>query len=122
LVTTRRIGDEAERQAEAWLMRHGLELVTRNYRVARGPSARGGEIDLVMRDTDGTLVFVEVRARRAEDHAGAGATVTPAKRRRVVFAARHFIAAMSPLPPCRFDVVTLDGDRLEWLRGAFDAG
>ena len=35
----------------------------RNYRVARGPRARGGEIDLILRERDGTLVFVEVRAR-----------------------------------------------------------
>jgi putative endonuclease len=122
VVTTRGIGDEAERRAEAWLVRHGLVLVARNYRVARGPSARGGEIDLVMRDADGTLVFVEVRARRAGDHAGAAASVTGAKRRRIVFAARHFIAALAPVPPCRFDVITIDGDELDWLRGAFDAG
>ena len=29
-----------------------------------GPRARGGEVDLILRDRDGTLVFVEVRARR----------------------------------------------------------
>jgi putative endonuclease len=122
VVTTRGIGDEAERRAQAWLERQGLVLVTRNYRVARGPSARGGEIDLVMRDREGTLVFVEVRARRLGDHGGAAATVTPAKRRRIVYAARHYLAAMTVLPPCRFDVVTLDGEVLDWLRGAFDAG
>jgi putative endonuclease len=25
-------------------------------------------------------------------------------------------------PPCRFDVVAIDGARIEWLRAAFDAG
>jgi Holliday junction resolvase-like predicted endonuclease len=39
----------------------GLRLLARNYRT---PGRGGGEIDLVMRDFDGTLVFVEVRARR----------------------------------------------------------
>jgi putative endonuclease len=24
-------------------------------------------------------------------------------------------------PPCRFDVVALDGDEVEWIRAAFDA-
>jgi putative endonuclease len=43
------------------------------------------------------------------------------KQRRVVFAARHYLMKLSAMPPCRFDVVLLDADRLEWLRGAFDA-
>jgi putative endonuclease len=122
VVTTKRIGDEAEQRARAWLEQQGLVLVTRNYRVARGPHARGGEIDLVMRERDGTLVFVEVRARAAADHGGAAATVGATKRRRIVLAAQHFVARLAVLPPCRFDVVTIDGERLDWIRGAFDAG
>ena len=39
------IGDQAEALALAHLERQGLSLVQRNYRVARGPSARGGEVD-----------------------------------------------------------------------------
>jgi len=38
-----------------------------------------------------------------------------------VLAAQHFLSGMDPLPPCRFDVVAIDGDRVEWLRAAFDA-
>lgn len=99
-----------------------MKLVQRNYRVARGPRARGGEVDLIMRDRDGTLVFVEVRARRADAHGGAAASVTPAKQRRCVFAAQHYLMRLPTLPPCRFDVVALDGERIDWLRAAFDAG
>jgi putative endonuclease len=121
VVTTKSIGDEAERRARTWLEHQGLVLVARNNRVARGPRARAGEIDLVMRDRDGTLVFVEVRARSAADHGGAAATVGPTKRRRIVLAAQHFVARLAVLPPCRFDVVTIDGERLDWIRGAFDA-
>jgi len=63
---TKVLGDAAEARALAYLVRRGLVPVERNYRVARGPRARGGEVDLIARDTDGTLVFVEVRARRDE--------------------------------------------------------
>ena len=63
----------AEQRALAHLLRQGLTLVTRNYRVARGPYARGGEIDLILRERDGTLVFVEVRARAGAAHGGAAA-------------------------------------------------
>jgi putative endonuclease len=114
-------GAAAEDRALAHLRRHGLELECRNYRVARGPGARGGEIDLVMREPDGTLVFVEVRARRDAGHGGAAASVVAAKRARVVLAARHYLMRMAPPPPCRFDVVALDGEQLQWLRAAFDA-
>ena len=62
--TTKAIGDAAETRALGWLQAQGLVLVQRNYRVARGPRARGGEIDLIMRERSGELVFVEVRARR----------------------------------------------------------
>ncbi len=117
-----RTGDAAEARALAHLRAAGLALVERNYRVARGPSARGGEIDLVMREPDGTLVFVEVRARRDAARGGAAASVTGAKRARIVFAARHYLQRLRTLPPCRFDVVAIDGETVEWLRAAFDAG
>ena len=53
--TTKAIGDEGEALALAHLQRAGLVLVERNYRVARGPHARGGEVDLILRERDGTL-------------------------------------------------------------------
>ena len=113
-------GDAAEALALAHLQGRGLRLVERNYRVARGPSARGGEIDLILRDRDGTLVFVEVRSRRSLAQGGAAASIGAAKRARLVFAARHYLARLAVLPPCRFDVVTIDGGRIEWLPAAFD--
>jgi putative endonuclease len=115
-------GQAAEDQALKWLLRKGLRLEQRNYRVARGPSARGGEIDLVMRDTDGTLVFVEVRARASRAHGGAAASVTPAKQRSLRLAAQHYLLRLPVLPPCRFDVVAIDGDQVQWLQAAFDGG
>ncbi len=96
--------------------------MTCNYRVARGPSRRGGEIDLIMRDRDGTLVFVEVRARRSGAHGGAAASIGASKRRSLIFAAQHFIARQPEPPPCRFDVVAIDAQQLTWLKAAFDLG
>jgi putative endonuclease len=119
--TTKAIGDEGEALALAHLQRAGLVLVERNYRVARGPHARGGEVDLILRDRDGTLVFAEVRARRGADHGGAAASVGPAKQRRIVLAAQHYLLRWASPPPCRFDVIAIDAGGIEWLRGAFDA-
>lgn len=119
--TTKAVGDEGEARALAHLQRAGLVLVERNYRVAAGPRARGGEIDLILRAPGGTLVFVEVRARAGGTHGGAAATVSVAKQRSLVLAARHYLQRFASPPPCRFDVVAIDGERLQWLPGAFDA-
>ena len=124
--TSKARGDRAEQLALDHLQRQGLRLVCRNFRT---PGRGGGEIDLIMRERDGTLVFVEVRQRRSASRGGAAASIVLAKQRRIVFAARHFLARLASLPPCRFDAVLIEGALdgpeppvLDWLRGAFDAG
>lgn len=114
-------GDAAEARALAHLCGQGLALVERNYRVARGPHARGGEVDLILRERDGTLVFVEVRWRTDARHGGAAASVGANKQASLLLAARHYLLRFAAPPACRFDVVAIDGTALQWLRGAFDA-
>ncbi len=121
-LTTKRMGDAAEDAALDYLQKAGMRLLARNF---KSPGRGGGEVDLVMRAPDGTLVFVEVRKRRASTHGGAAGSVSAVKQRRIVFAARHYLARLPTLPPCRFDVVSLQGDgqaqQIEWLKAAFDA-
>ena len=119
--STKAVGDSAEDRALAHLQRQGLQLVQRNYRLAGGPRQRGAEIDLILHAPDGTLVFVEVRARRTAGHGGAAGSVSPAKQRRTVRAAQHYLTGLASVPPCRFDVVAIDGESLQWLQAAFDA-
>ena len=123
--TTKGRGDAAEALALAHLRHGGLRLLEANYRT---PGRGGGEIDLIMTDTDGTLVFIEVRQRASATHGGAGASISAVKQRRIVFAARHYLMRFKTLPPCRFDVVLVQGGlggdtapSIEWLRSAFDA-
>ena len=115
--TTKQAGDAAEGCALRYLQDQGLKVLQRNYRT---PGRGGGEIDLIMQDVHGTLVFVEVRHRSRGDHGGAASSVTWAKQQRIVFAARHFLLRLPRMPACRFDVVSLDGVELTWYRGAFD--
>jgi putative endonuclease len=117
--STKAVGDDAESLAH--LQRQGLGLVQRNYRVAGGPHARGAEIDLILRDRDGTLVFAEVCSRADAGRGGALASVGGTKQRRIVRAARHYLLRLPVLPPCRFDVVALDGGRISWVKAAVDA-
>ena len=116
--TTRQRGALAEDRALAHLQAAGLRLLERNYRT---PGRGGGEIDLIVRDADGTLVFVEVRSRASRAFGGAGASITSSKRRRLIFAAQHYLLRLNPPPPCRFDAVLIEGDSIQWLRAAFDA-
>ena len=93
--------------------------------VARNVTCRGGEIDLVMRDRDDTLVFVEVRARMGRRYGGAASSVSAEKRRRLIRAAQFYLSTRVTharrVPACRFDVIAFEAGRLVWLRDAFRA-
>ncbi len=107
-------GRHWEQVALAHLQRHGLLLVEANF------SCKGGEIDLVMRDGE-TLVFVEVRQRAGRSAGGAAASITPAKIRRLLRAAQYYLLRFRAPPPCRFDVVAIDGELLDWLKNAIES-
>jgi putative endonuclease len=68
-----------------------------------------------------TTVFVEVRSRASSAFGGAAASITAAKRGRLLRAARHYLSGLRSTPQCRFDALLIEGDppRIEWLRDAF---
>jgi putative endonuclease len=112
------LGSAAEDAACAFLLARGLVLLGRNVRY------RFGELDLVMRE-GATIVFVEVRRRRASRFGDGAASVDFRKRRRLMLAARAWLAARRGLAnaPCRFDVASvreIDGElQVDWVRDAF---
>lgn len=106
-------GQRWEQVARVHLERRGLRLVEANFR------CKAGEIDLIMAE-GAELVFVEVRQRAGREHGGAAASITPAKQRRLVRAAQHYLLRFAHTPPCRFDVVAIDGGHLDWLRNALE--
>ena len=76
--------------------------------LARNFSCKTGEIDLVMVDTDGSIVFVEVKTRADEDLGTAESAVTTAKKARMSRTAQYFLATHNiENRPFRFDVVTI---------------
>jgi len=113
-------GDGVEAAALEFLQKDGLRLLARNA------NARGGELDLVMRDGD-AVVFVEVRYRASGAFGGGAASVDARKRGKLVHAARLFLHRHPKFAdaPCRFDVIDASGDpdapRIEWLKDAFRA-
>ena len=108
-------GRATEALAAQFLQRHGLRIVTRNWR------CRFGEIDLIAAEGS-TLVFVEVRARASRSHGGAAESITSAKRKRLLAAANLYLTQVGNDRPCRFDAVLFEGDgRIRWIRDAIAA-
>lgn len=105
----RRSGDDGEQLALVYLQQAGLRLVQQNF------LCKGGEIDLIMQDGR-VLVFVEVRKRSSMLFGGALASISPAKQRRLVHAAQVYLLRQNPQPPCRFDVIAIDGGKINWLK------
>ena len=108
-------GKQAEALAADFLRGAGLDIITANYH------CRFGEIDLIARD-GATVVFVEVRSRANQSYGGAAASITAAKREKLLKTARHYLANRHPVPPCRFDAVLITGTpgRVEWIRNAIE--
>ncbi|MGH8503502.1 MAG: YraN family protein [Gammaproteobacteria bacterium] len=115
-MTTRQArGRLAEQRACVYLEAQGLRLLERNYR------CRAGEIDLIMRDGE-ALVFVEVRLRTNPGFGGALMSVDRFKRARLIACAQHYLQTSQSSCAARFDIITIDaGERLDWVRNAFDA-
>lgn len=111
-----RLGAAAEERAAQLLQLAGYTIVARNFR------CRMGELDIVARR--GTLLIIaEVRLRSSSGFGGAGASITAAKRARIVRAARPLLARQSRLAALavRFDTLLLHScsGPIEWIEGAF---
>ncbi|QWA11832.1 YraN family protein [Sodalis ligni] len=116
-VNRQQAGARAEDRARRHLENAGLRFIAANMRV------RGGEIDLIMKDQH-TWVFVEVRYRRDNAFGNAAESVTPRKQRRLLLAAAVWLSRQGgslDTSACRFDILAITGNRLEWLQNAFGA-
>lgn len=98
-----KLGTEAEHLARLHLEKSGLKTLSTNY------NCRLGEIDLIMQERN-TLIFVEVRLRQNHHYGSAADTVTYAKQKKIILAARHFLLQNPQHADleCRFDVLAYD--------------
>lgn len=109
------LGDKGEASALLFLIANGLKLVQKNYKT---PGRGGGEIDIIMRDVDNTLVFIEVKKRQSKLHGGAASSITLVKQKRITKAALIYLSHFTSLPACRFDVVLIE-PAITWIKAAF---
>ena len=111
----RRAGRLGEEAAARYLKKKGYRILARNVLY------KGGELDIVARNGK-ALVFVEVKARAEGAMVPATQAVDRAKARRVIRAAKIYLAEHpEETGPARFDVVAIDGENVTHMEGAFDA-
>lgn len=104
-------GQNAERQAEAFLRKKGLKLLARNFKKPFG------EIDLIMQMED-TIVFVEVRSRKNPFFISPLESVDKNKQRRIIKTAKVYLQDY-PFMACRFDIVAILDECIQWVPNAF---
>ncbi len=105
-------GQHGELQAKKYLERQGLSTVEQNVRYPFG------ELDLVMRHKN-NWVFVEVKLRTNPNFGGAISAVSNKQIQRIRKAANFYLQQKRIQAPCRFDVIAIDNDKIQWVQGAF---
>ncbi|MEG0476741.1 MAG: YraN family protein [Raoultibacter sp.] len=96
------LGARGEHAAVLFLERRGYEIIERNW------VCPGGEADIIARDDDDCLVFIEVKTRSGAEKGFPSEAVTAAKRARYEKIATYYLA-QHPLEDVyvRFDVVSI---------------
>lgn len=93
-------GRQAEEEAEKHLKKKGLRLMERNYRTPLG------EIDLIMEEGE-TVVFVEVKAGRADADFSPLGHLDGKKKRKLLKLGKAYLAGLRNERNARFDLVTV---------------
>ena len=117
MLNMRRTGTAYEQCAALYLEQKGYRILEKNFR------CRQGEIDLIALDGE-TIVFVEVKFRR-DDRMGDGAeAVDIKKQKKIINCARYYLFCHGEYLecPCRFDVVSVQGEDITLFRDAFWCG
>ena len=115
--STRSIGSEMEELACRYLEGNGYTVTDRNFH-----GGRFSELDIVARDCDGYLCFVEVKYRHDDEHGGGEGAIDYHKIKNISRCATYYMSHnyISPDTPVRFDVVFIIGDNIRLIQNAFD--
>lgn len=114
-MNNRRTGAQKEKQVCAYLVSKGINMKEQNFR------CRQGEIDLIGYDRE-YLVFFEVKYRSGDSRGSAAEAVGFMKQKKICRVADYYrmLYQYPEDTPVRFDVVAVEGGRIEWIKNAFD--
>lgn len=99
------LGLKGEQIAKRYLRKKGYTVIETNYQ------CRFGELDIIARDK-GCVVFCEVKTRSMGMIAPPQESVTPAKQRKMIKTAEHWLMENPQDAPLRFDVIAVLSDDL----------
>ncbi len=106
----RALGLCGEEAAATYLKKKRFRIIERGFRFHKG------EVDIIARDRDGTLVFIEVKTRRSRAFGRPEEAVTLSKQNQLRRLAEAYLAMNNfTACPCRFDVLSLTWDESERL-------
>lgn len=113
-INKREIGSKYENVAKKYLEKNGYILVEQNF------FSRIGEIDIIA-NNDGYLCFIEVKYRDKESIACGLYAVDKKKQRAIYKVAKYYMLKnkIKENTPCRFDVISIDGDEITLIKNAF---
>lgn len=110
----RTIGTTYEKIAGAYLEVQGYQILEYNYRYRRG------EIDIVAQDGE-YLVFCEVKYRSRNTNGHPAEAVNYRKQKNISQCALYYLTVHGMTErPCRFDVISIEGEKITLYRNAFD--
>ena len=113
-LNTHQKGNLGEELAAQHLLEEGYTIICRKFR------SKTGEIDCIARDSDGVLVFVEVKSSRNSSCGNPLYWVIPSKQRTLARVALQYITEHHLFgTPCRFDVISIIGDKIDHMKNAF---
>lgn len=114
--TTQEKGAWAENFACKYLKKMGLFFLEKNVLFGRK-----GEIDLIFRDSAGTIIFVEVRYRSSDRYGGAISSVNWSKQEKIRNTAQYYLSSVygDAWPAVRFDVCVFEKNQIYWISDAF---
>lgn len=110
----RKVGSEYEEKAVRMLKEKGVSVLETNF------FYRGGEIDIIAKDGE-YICFIEVKYRSSIKMGYPEEAVTNVKKMRIVKGAKVYLYKnhLSESVLCRFDVISILGDKVEWIKNAF---
>lgn len=113
-MNNRKIGNDKEQVAAAYLEQQGMKIVKRNFR------NRQGEIDIIGYH-GGYLVFVEVKYRSSTVKGNALEAVDYRKQRQICKVADYYryLHNLGMNTMIRYDVVAVQGEDIQWVQNAF---
>lgn len=110
----RALGTFYEEKVAKYLINKGYEIVERNF------FTKIGEIDIIAHN-DGYLCFIEVKYRM-ENALASGVYAVDKKKQKTIYKVAQIYMSRNKIKEdtqCRFDVVSVEGEKIEVIKNAF---